>query len=166
MDDICIYFDNITVSSPCAVPHFSVWGTIYLKVNNRCFPDCYWDDCLDLLVPMWLTELDSLLELNRSGCVLDFCDGPYQLAIYCIGDQRLKIECIERFTDHSETQIVAYTSLDSFLRQILAFADTVLQQCDKYVGNFRFTAKSKGMYASLDRLKRYVHTFTNEDNGS
>jgi hypothetical protein len=73
----------------------SVWGDIYLKHGNWCYPADGWNDLVCLVLYMWMYRLIEFLKnyQNSSTCTFWFADGNYSFEIgKCMDSSMYKIE--------------------------------------------------------------------------
>ena len=156
MDKIIICVNDVEMHHHARNNHLSIWGVVYIKVNGCAFPDDCWYDCLDMLIPCWIGEIEAFVRLNKESCALDFFDGPYRLLLRRIGNT-LEIACIRRRKQSNEVCMTFFVELASFLREITKFCGRVIYYCKSCNPEFQLLPHSKKLYSALNSARQYTN---------
>lgn len=98
----------------------SVWGDMYLKYGNWCYPASEWNDLICLTLYMWIFRLNEFLRIDRNGskCVFVFADGDYSFEISKYSDTKLyKIEFLPQSEDFENCP--KSINLGNFINEII-----------------------------------------------
>ena len=80
MNSIDLYVDNCEFYSG-GQKWESVWGNIYFRMNDLCFPDSEWYDKVSSLLEMWMGAIIEFIQYDKRECTLHFMDGPFYIHI-------------------------------------------------------------------------------------
>jgi hypothetical protein len=79
----------------------AVIGNIWLNFNGRNFPEEKWSDFVSVLLLWWFKEWIRLSENNAEKVVLMFMEGPFQVNLTRIEEEKIKIEFVRRGNSNS-----------------------------------------------------------------
>ena len=99
---------------------FPLWSVIYVKIDDKCFPDDQWWDATSSILEMWANNLASFLCECEDSCTLDFMDGDYTIRI-----ERTASKHIKATFKKTSSIVLCCDSIDLvyFIRQILSAAE-------------------------------------------
>lgn len=155
MENIHICVRDIELSRLRKSKRVTVWGIVYLQVNKDAFPDNMWSDCLDMIVPSWLQEIESFLVKNREDCTLFFYDGPFSMQIRRVNHSTIHISCVESGLESDTTLMDFQMELSAFLSELTAFCETVLDHCSRYSSEYHIQHILNSDYKCLARVREY-----------
>jgi hypothetical protein len=78
-----------------------VIGNIWLNFNGRNFPAEKWSDFVSVVLLWWFKEWIRLSETNAEKVVLMFMEGPFQVNLTRIEEEKIKIELVRRGNSNS-----------------------------------------------------------------
>lgn len=59
----------------------SIFGIIYLKIDDLIYPDTKWNDFVVVVAHWWCKGIYGLIENRSLSSEIDFMDGPYKVRI-------------------------------------------------------------------------------------
>lgn len=70
-------------------------GMIYIAVGDETFPSEDWDDFASVILPWWSEALVALLRPEAKSARWTFMDGPYEVRLVRLPDNRLPTELVK-----------------------------------------------------------------------
>ena len=126
---------------------FPIWGIIYVKINDYCFPDDQWWDIATSVLEMWATNLFNFLYSHDDSCTLDFMDGDYSMIIRRLDATRISLNCKK-----SSDILLNSNSIDLnyFIRQILSGVERLKNSIPELIGS----SAIERLLSSEDKLRK------------
>lgn len=104
----------------------SIWGIIYVKTGNTCFPSDDWDDFLSDVLSMWLWDIAGIISGEcKMPYDLYFMDGAYQIRLF--PTDRENVISAKFLRDNTILEMVDEDiHFQEFVRQLLDAAQRLL----------------------------------------
>ncbi|MFT3927076.1 MAG: hypothetical protein QM778_31305 [Myxococcales bacterium] len=90
-----IAFDPATVEQSASASR-SITGVVYFDFGGTCFPAERWNDFAVVITTWWLEAVAKLEQGFDREVLMYFMDGPYYVAATRMGEDEIRLRCIER----------------------------------------------------------------------
>jgi Immunity protein 31 len=105
----------------------SVFGTIFLRVANDCFPAPGWTDLATAFVGAWLDALVKIASESSRDEAVYLMDGPYSIVLYARAPQLLTVRCFRNGTG-PELALSATADVAGLLENAIAVGTAIVAE--------------------------------------